>query len=72
MSYEEARAFVLDLLRDGRELTTRQVDEAANRHGKKCPDSTVKFLARLRLDGTVNGRLDPATGTWVWWTTRPS
>ena len=66
MSYEEARTFVLGLLEGGRPMTTRDVDQAANREGKQCPDSTVKFLARLRLEGVVEGRLDARTGTWSW------
>lgn len=72
MSHEEARAFVLGLLGDGKPRKTQEVDAAANERGKKCPDSTVKFLARLRLEGVVEGRLDPATGTWLWWAPRSS
>lgn len=67
MSYEEAKRFVLATLADGRRRTTQDVDAASSRANKRCPDSTAKFLARLRLEGLVHGELDYRTGTWRWW-----
>ncbi len=67
MTAQEAERFVLSLLADGRKHTTAQVDAASKREGKRCPDATVRFLAKLRLQGKVEGELSMAHRTWLWW-----
>lgn len=64
---EEAVSWVLALLRDGAPRTTREVDEAARSQGVSCPDGTARFLARMHRKGLLEGRLDVARKTWVWW-----
>ncbi|MCD6263411.1 hypothetical protein J7L60_03255 [Candidatus Bathyarchaeota archaeon] len=60
--------FVVSLLREaGRPLTTREIQEAAERALVQCPDSTVVFLNRLRLRGVIRGRLSRERRAWVWW-----
>lgn len=64
---EDAVRWVLALLADGKERTTREVDEAARSQGVGCPDGTARFLARMQRRGLVEGRLEVARRTWVWW-----
>lgn len=67
MTAQEAERFVLALLSQGNKLTTKQVDEASRQQGKRCPDATVRFLAKLRLQGKIMGELSMAHRTWLWW-----
>ncbi len=67
MSAAQAESFVLELLSDGRKHTTMDVDEASQRAGKRCPDATVRFLAKLRLTGKIEGELSVAHRSWLWW-----
>lgn len=67
MSLQEAERFVLDFLDDGRKHTTQEVDAASRREGKRCPDATVRFLAKLRLRGKIDGELSMPHRTWLWW-----
>lgn len=67
MTFEEAERFVLAYLADGRKHTTQEVAGASAARGKRCPDSTVRFLSRLRLLGRVEGELSVPHRTWLWW-----
>lgn len=67
MTFAEAEVFVMELLGDGVKHTTAAINDATARAGKRCPDSTVRFLSRLRLMGRIAGELSPAHRTWLWW-----
>lgn len=67
MTPAEAQRFVVGLLSDGAKRTTQQVDAASAAAGKRCPDATVRFLAKLRLRGVVEGELSAPHRTWLWW-----
>lgn len=67
MTDQEAETFVLRLLDDGRKRTTMQIDAASRQEGKRCPDSTVRFLAKLRLAGKIHGEMSLEHRTWLWW-----
>jgi hypothetical protein len=67
MTADEAEAFVLGLLGDGRKRTTAQIDAATARAGRRCPDATVRFLAKLRLRGKIHGELSLEHRSWLWW-----
>jgi hypothetical protein len=67
MTEEEAQRFVLGFLADGRKHTTEEVDGASAASGKRCPDATVRFLAKLRLRGLILGELSLAHRSWLWW-----
>lgn len=67
MTYEEAERFVQRFLADGRKHTTQEIDTATAKEGKRCPDSTVRFLSRMRLLGKIEGDLSPPHRTWLWW-----
>lgn len=60
--------FVVSLLREaGRPLSSREIQEVAEKALVQCPDSTVVFLNRLRLKGVIRGRLSRERRAWVWW-----
>lgn len=64
----DAAEFIVSLLKEaGRPLTTREVQEAAEKALVQCPDSTVLFLNRLRLRGIIKGELSREKRGWVWW-----
>ncbi len=67
MTPDEARVFVLEVLSDGAKHTTAAIDAASAARGKRCPDATVRFLAKLRLQGIVEGELSAPHRTWLWW-----
>jgi len=60
--------FIVSLLnKAGRPLTTREVQESAEKALIQCPDSTVVFLNKLRLKGIVKGELSKEKRSWIWW-----
>ena len=60
--------FIVSLLkRAGRPITTKEVNEEAEKALVRCPDSTVIFLNRLRLRGIIKGELSKERRGWVWW-----
>ncbi|MBW3582787.1 MAG: hypothetical protein KY455_06775 [Euryarchaeota archaeon] len=67
MAPEEAERFILGLLSDGRKRTTQEVDRASAEAGKRCPDATVRFLSKLRLQGKIEGEFSLPHRTWLWW-----
>ena len=68
----DAAEFIVSLLKEvGRPLTTREVQEAAEKALVQCPDSTVLFLNRLRLQGIIKGELSREKRGWVWWVEDP-
>lgn len=67
MTFQEAERFIVGLFADGRRRTTQEVAAATEAHGKRCPDSTVRFLSKLRLMGKIEGELSPEHRTWLWW-----
>lgn len=62
-----AERFVLSLLRNRGRMTTLEIERAAKAEGKRCPDQTVLFLAKLRLRGKVHGEPSRQARGWVWW-----
>ncbi len=64
---EEAEAFIVGLLGNGRQWTTREIDAMALAQGVQCPDSTVRFLSRLRRRGRIEGQMSVQHKSWLWW-----
>jgi len=63
----ESEKLVLGLLgRIGRPMTTREIQEEAEKAKIQCPDSTIAFLNRLRIKGLVHGTLSKDKNSWVW------
>lgn len=67
ISESESEKLVLGLLRrTGRPMTTREIQEEAEKAKIQCPDSTIAFLNRLRIKGLVRGTLSKDRSSWVW------
>jgi hypothetical protein len=65
---EDADRLIIQLLREaGRPLTTREIQAETERRLVRCPDSTVVFLNKLRLSGTIHGEMSKERRGWVWW-----
>ena len=65
---DEAVNLILSVLRAaGRPMTTRDVQEEAERRRVRCPDSTAVFLNRLRLRGLIKGERSKDQRGWIWW-----
>jgi len=68
LSEAEAIELVLSILRAaGKPLTTREIEEETRKRLVQCPDKTPVFLNRLRLKGTIKGKLSAERRGWVWW-----
>ncbi|MDP2900404.1 MAG: hypothetical protein Q8O47_05495 [Candidatus Bathyarchaeota archaeon] len=65
---EDADRLIIQLLSEaGRPLTTREIQAETERRLVRCPDSTVVFLNKLRLSGTIHGEMSKERRGWVWW-----
>ena len=65
---EDAVECILSVLGDaGRPLTTREVQAETEERRVRCPDSTVVFLNKLRINGTIKGERSKEQRGWIWW-----
>ncbi len=64
---QEGEQLIVDLLRELGPMTTNQITSATQAKGVHCPDSTVKFLTKLKAKRAVLGGVDRQKGTWIWW-----
>jgi hypothetical protein len=67
MTDGEAEGYVLAVLQRHGPMTTRELEMEVQRTGKRCPDSAVRFLMRLRTAGKIQGDVSVEKGGWVWW-----
>jgi hypothetical protein len=67
MTDEEAEAQVLGVLKAHGRMTTKDLEKEVRRTGKRCPDSAVRFLMRLRTGGKIRGEVVIDKGGWIWW-----
>jgi len=67
MTDAEAEAHVLDVLKQHGKMTTRELELEVQRTGKRCPDSAVRFLMRLKTSGKIRGEVVVEKGGWLWW-----
>lgn len=67
LSPEEGERLIVGLLRQNGLMTTQQISAATQAKGVRCPDSTVRFLTKLRARRVILGAVDRQAGTWVWW-----
>jgi len=67
MTDAEAEEHVLEVLKRFGRLTTKQLEKEVQSTGKRCPDSAVRFLMRLRTAGKIHGEVVIDKGGWVWW-----
>jgi len=64
---QEGEQVIVSLLRELGPMTTNQITAATQARGVHCPDSTVKFLTKLKAKKAVHGGVDRQKGTWIWW-----
>ena len=66
MSEKEAEEFVVQLLRENDNLTTRQIETEAAKRNRTCPDAIIRFLNKLKLKGIIKGKLSVEHRGWIW------
>jgi len=64
---QEGEQLIVTILRELGPMTTNQITAATQARGVHCPDSTVKFLTKLKAKKAVLGGVDRQKGTWIWW-----
>jgi hypothetical protein len=67
MGTTDAEEFVISLLRGEGPLTTMQIEVAARKDRKRCPDQTVLFLTKMRRKGLIRGEASLEKRGYVWW-----
>jgi len=67
MSEKEAEQFVIRLLKEHENLTTRQIEEEASKRNKSCPDAIIRFLNKMKLRGMISGKLSVEHRGWIWY-----
>lgn len=67
MESSDAERFVIELLRSEGPLTTMQIEVAARKDNKRCPDQTVLFLTKMRRKGLIKGEASLERRGYVWW-----
>lgn len=65
---KDAKELIISLLsKSVAPLTTRMIEEIVQGEGKQCPDSAVRFLAKMRYRGLIEGQLSKEHRGWIWW-----
>jgi hypothetical protein len=64
----DAERLILSLLgKSNGPLTTKEIENNVQNQGKRCPDSAVKFLSKMRYKGMIKGELSIEKKGWIWW-----
>lgn len=64
---QEAEEYIIQLLKDGQKLTTKEIVELTENAGVSCPDEPVRFLNNMRMKGVINGHVSIEHKGWLWW-----
>ena len=65
---DEADKLIIQLLKDaGKPLTSREVQAETEKRLVRCPDTTVVYLNKLRINGTIKGEMNKEKRAWIWW-----
>lgn len=67
LSPRAAAEVVLNLLANGREWGTKEVDAMVRAEGMALPGGAARVLATLRTEGRIAGRMDVQARSWRWW-----
>lgn len=68
LTESDAERLILSLLGEAKNpLTTREIEKNVQDQGKRCPDSAVKFLSKMRYKGMIRGELSIENKGWIWW-----
>ena len=64
----DAEKLIISILSKAKKpLATREIEENVSGKGKKCPDSAVRFLTKMRYKGIIKGELSMEHRGWIWW-----
>ncbi len=65
---DEADKLIIQLLKDaGKPLTSREVQAETEKRLVRCPDTTVVYLNKLRINGIIKGEMNKEKRAWIWW-----
>ena len=65
---DEADKLIIQLLKDAvKPLTSREVQAETEKRLVRCPDTTVVYLNRLRINGVIKGEMNKEKRAWLWW-----
>lgn len=67
LNEEEAEKEIISLLRKRGKMKTTDIEKFMRGKAQRCPDSAVRFLMKLKMDGKIKGELDRDARAWVWW-----
>ena len=67
MDEATAEAYVIRMLREGGPMSTMEVEARSRRSGRRCPDQTVIFLAKMRKKCLIKGEASIERRGWLWW-----
>ena len=68
LSEQDAEKLIVSLLvKANKPLTTREIEETVQGKGKRCPDSAVRFLSKMRYKDMIKGKLSIEHKGWLWW-----
>lgn len=68
LTESDAEKFIMSLLSKASEpLTTREIEKTVQGQDKRCPDSAVRFLTKMRFKGMIKGELSIEHKGWIWW-----
>lgn len=64
----DAEKLIVSLLsKADKPLTTREIEKIVQGKGKRCSDSAVRFLTKMRYKGMIKGELSIEHKGWIWW-----
>ena len=65
---KDARELIISILSKAvAPLTTQMIEDMVQGRGKQCPDSAVRFLAKMRYEDQIEGKLSREHRGWIWW-----
>lgn len=57
----------MEILKEGKPLTTIEIEKRFRSEKAECPDSAALFLNKMRLQGKICGKLSVEHKGWLWW-----
>ncbi len=68
LTERDAENLIVSLLsKANRPLTTKEIEEIIQGKDKRCPDSAVRFLSKMRYKDIIKGELSIEQKGWIWW-----
>lgn len=66
LGVQEAEEYIIDLLKTKGTLKTAEIYQISQEKGVRCPDDTVRFLNKMRIEGKINGQVSIEAKGWIW------